>query len=131
MKADFVLDYNVIAVERAQHVYLMARIQAEAAPDAADRHPLNLSVVLDRSGSMQGNKLAYVKQAAQFLVRVLLGRPKHSDDARQVWLPVIHRPQKHIAHGADAKPAAALIPHQVLDQLFTVHGWVLSSSVHP
>jgi Ca-activated chloride channel family protein len=71
MKADFVLDYNVIAVERAQHVYLMARIQAEAAPDTADRHPLNLSVVLDRSGSMQGDKLAYVKQAAQFLVQRL------------------------------------------------------------
>lgn len=71
MKADFVLDYNVIAVERAQQVYLMARIQAEAAPDSDDRHPLNLSVVLDRSGSMQGDKLAYVKQAAQFLVQRL------------------------------------------------------------
>ncbi|MBN1562409.1 MAG: VWA domain-containing protein [Anaerolineae bacterium] len=71
MKADFVLDYNVIAVERAQHVYLMARIQAEAAPATTDRHPLNLSVVLDRSGSMQGDKLAYVKQAAQFLVQRL------------------------------------------------------------
>jgi Ca-activated chloride channel family protein len=71
MKADFVLDYNVIAVERAQHVYLMARIQAETAPKTADRHPLNLSLVLDRSGSMQGDKLAYVKQAAQFLVQRL------------------------------------------------------------
>ncbi len=71
MRADFVLDYNLIAIERARHVYLMARIQAEAAPECADRHPLNLSVVLDRSGSMQGDKLAYVKQAAQFLVQRL------------------------------------------------------------
>jgi Ca-activated chloride channel family protein len=71
MKADFVLDYNVMAVERAQHVYLLARIQAEAPPDSQDRHPLNLSVVLDRSGSMQGDKLDYVKQAAQFLVQRL------------------------------------------------------------
>ena len=71
MQADFVLDYNVIAVERPQHVYLLARIQGEAAPDSATRRPLNLSVVLDRSGSMQGDKIAYVKQAAQFLVQRL------------------------------------------------------------
>ncbi|MBN1200786.1 MAG: VWA domain-containing protein [Anaerolineae bacterium] len=71
MKVDCVLDYNVIAVARAQHVYLLARIQAESAPDAAERRPLNLSVVLDRSGSMQGDKLDYVKQAAQFLVKRL------------------------------------------------------------
>jgi Ca-activated chloride channel family protein len=71
MKADFVLDYNLFAVERAEHVYLLARIQADAPPAAGDRHPLNLSLVLDRSGSMQGAKLEYVQQAAQFLVQRL------------------------------------------------------------
>jgi Ca-activated chloride channel family protein len=70
MKADFVLDYNLFAVERAEQVYLLARIQADA-PPAGDRHPLNLSLVLDRSGSMQGVKLEYVQQAAQFLVQRL------------------------------------------------------------
>jgi hypothetical protein len=30
MKADFVLDYNLFAVERAEQVYLLARIQADA-----------------------------------------------------------------------------------------------------
>jgi Ca-activated chloride channel family protein len=71
MKADFVLDYNLFAVERAEHVYLLARIQADAPPDTGDRHPLNLSLVLDRSGSMQGDKLGYIQQAAQFLVQRL------------------------------------------------------------
>ena len=71
MKADFVLDYNLFAVERAEQVYLLARIQADAPPAAGDRHPLNLSLVLDRSGSMQGAKLEYVQQAAQFLVQRL------------------------------------------------------------
>lgn len=70
MQADFVLDYNVIAVERPQHLYLLARIQAEAPPEGS-RRPLNLGVVLDRSGSMQGDKLAYVQQAARFLVQRL------------------------------------------------------------
>jgi Ca-activated chloride channel family protein len=78
MRADFVLDYSVIAVERAQHVYLLARIQAETAPQSADRRPLNLSVVLDRSGSMQGDKLAYVKQAAQILVQRLAAKDRFS-----------------------------------------------------
>lgn len=71
VKADFVLDYDLIAVAHAQHLYLMARIQAEAAPEPAERRPLNLGVVLDRSGSMAGDKLDYVKQAAQYLVQRL------------------------------------------------------------
>ncbi|MBN2305997.1 MAG: VWA domain-containing protein [Anaerolineae bacterium] len=71
MKANFVLDYNVIAVERAQHLYLLARIEAEPAPESERRIPLNLSVVLDRSGSMGGDKLDYVKQAAAFLIQHL------------------------------------------------------------
>ncbi|MBI5959145.1 MAG: VWA domain-containing protein, partial [Chloroflexi bacterium] len=78
MKADFALDYTVIAVERAQHVYLLARILAEAAPQSAARRPLNLSVVLDRSGSMQGNKLSYIKQAAQYLVQRLAAQDRFS-----------------------------------------------------
>jgi Ca-activated chloride channel family protein len=71
MKADFVLDYDLIAVEHAEQVYLLARIQADPPPDTGDRHPLNLSLVLDRSGSMQGAKLEYIQQAAQFLVQRL------------------------------------------------------------
>ncbi len=71
MQADFVLDYSVIAVQRPQRVYLLARIQAEPPANAAARRPLNLSLVLDRSGSMGGSKLSYVQQAAQFLVQRL------------------------------------------------------------
>jgi Ca-activated chloride channel family protein len=71
VKADFVLDYDVIAMAREQHVYVLARIQGEPAPHSEDRLPLNLSLVLDRSGSMAGDKLEYVKQAAQYLAQRL------------------------------------------------------------
>ncbi len=71
MEADYVLDYDVHSVARAQHLYLLARIKAHPARKSGERSPLNLSVVLDRSGSMQGDKLAYAKQAAQFLVQHL------------------------------------------------------------
>jgi len=71
MQADYVLDYDVVSSAREQRLYLLARIQAGSAPNAHQRLPLNLSVVLDRSGSMSGDKLENVKKAAQFLVQHL------------------------------------------------------------
>jgi Ca-activated chloride channel family protein len=71
MKADFVLDYDILMAARAQNLYVLARIEAEPAPESDKRAPLNLSLVLDRSGSMGGDKIAYVKKAAQYLVQRL------------------------------------------------------------
>lgn len=71
MQADYVLDYDMISVEKEQRLFLMFRVRAKLAPDNLKRPPLNLSVVLDRSGSMAGDKLAYVKKATQFLLRHL------------------------------------------------------------
>ncbi|MBL8160678.1 MAG: FHA domain-containing protein [Anaerolineae bacterium] len=71
MKADFALDYDVLTVEQPHKLYLMARLTSGPAPDHLRRRPLNLSLVIDRSGSMAGEKIAYVRQAAQFLVHNL------------------------------------------------------------
>ncbi|NDJ85617.1 MAG: VWA domain-containing protein [Chloroflexi bacterium] len=71
MQADYVLDYDVLSVEQEHRVYLLARIRAKQTATPSQRLPLNLSVVLDRSGSMAGDKLDYVKKAAQFLVQHL------------------------------------------------------------
>jgi len=71
MRADFSLDYDVLTVERPQKLYLMARFEAGDGPDDALRRPLNLSLVIDRSGSMAGDKIDYTRQAAQFLVQHL------------------------------------------------------------
>jgi Ca-activated chloride channel homolog len=71
MRADFSLDYDVVTLKRAQRLYLMARFESGPAAEDRERRPLNLSLVIDRSGSMGGNKIDYTRQAAQFLVQHL------------------------------------------------------------
>lgn len=57
-----------------QEFYLYFELTGAKAPaDEKKRVPLNISLVLDRSGSMQGDKIAFVKKAAQFVIDNLAG----------------------------------------------------------
>lgn len=71
MQADFVLDYDQLQPGQAKTLHLMARFVTGPAPADRERRPLNLSLVIDRSGSMAGAKLDYTRQAAQMLVQNL------------------------------------------------------------
>jgi Ca-activated chloride channel family protein len=71
MQADFLLDYDVITEERDHKLYMMARLEAGPAPETTKRRPLNLSLVIDKSGSMAGSKIDYTRQAAGLLVQNL------------------------------------------------------------
>ena len=61
------LEYQLVAQARAQELKLLVRLQA---PDvqAVTRKPLNLGVVIDRSGSMSGEKMEHTKRAIQTLI---------------------------------------------------------------
>ena len=71
MRADFVLDHAELHVNQPQKVNLMARFVSGPAPADQERRPLNISLVIDRSGSMAGDKIDYTRQASQFLVQNL------------------------------------------------------------
>jgi Ca-activated chloride channel family protein len=71
IRANFALDYDLVSTGHAQRLYLMAYLATDADPAARPRRPLNISLVIDRSGSMAGSKIDYTRQAAQLLVQNL------------------------------------------------------------
>ncbi|HSG06771.1 MAG TPA: VWA domain-containing protein, partial [Longimicrobiales bacterium] len=69
MKTTVLLDHEPVA-DGGWMVHALLRLEGEV-PANRDRVPLNLSLVLDRSGSMQGEKLHAARQAAAMLTRRL------------------------------------------------------------
>ncbi len=67
LKLDAGISHGYLASGSQQDVYAAIDISAKKI-EGATRPPLNLAVVIDRSGSMRGTKLDYAKRAAMRLV---------------------------------------------------------------
>jgi len=71
MRANYSLSHSVIAIETQTTLDLILNFNAEDRVQTSNRRPLNLSLVIDRSGSMAGQPLRYAIKAAQKLVESL------------------------------------------------------------
>jgi len=66
----FVAGENQVWLKDAvqKNFYLYFEIEGQKFEPTGDRIPLNISLVVDRSGSMNGDKLNYVKKAVDFVI---------------------------------------------------------------
>ncbi|BAU66951.1 von Willebrand factor, type A [Stanieria sp. NIES-3757] len=71
MKVNYSFSQTVVAVNQPTIVDLILNFQGVETNQSNSRRPLNLSLVLDRSGSMGGDPLRYAISAAQQLVEYL------------------------------------------------------------
>lgn len=71
IQVNYSLSHSLIATNTATSVDLILNFNGEKAEKSSPRQPLNLSLVIDRSGSMVGQPLQYAIKAAQQLVKSL------------------------------------------------------------
>jgi len=72
MKTDCLLDYSMVAVEQEKTVNLLIKLQAPREKKDQSQPPLNICLVLDKSGSMSGPKLTKTKEAAKLIINRLM-----------------------------------------------------------
>lgn len=88
--------------------YLYFEIEANKVEQSADRIPLNISLVVDRSGSMSGDKLNYVKKAVDFVIDNL---------SKEDYLSVVQYDDRIDVVAASAKVTDKKALHQKVKQI--------------
>ncbi|MBI4963217.1 MAG: VWA domain-containing protein [Desulfomonile tiedjei] len=87
-------DRSVLSANESQKVVAKVTLNALKLPAASDRTPVNLCIVLDRSGSMAGDKIVKAREAAVEAVRRLGPKDVFSlviyDHTIQTLIPARH-----------------------------------------
>src|SRR4051794_22028671 len=108
MKLNATLDFDLVAVEQEDTVHVLLELTAPTLPQAHERPPATLQVVLDRSGSMGDGRLFAALQA----IDSLIGRLRSDDRLglvafdNSVLVPI---PAGPIGDGAQARHALTTV----------------------
>ncbi len=93
MKPSVALDQSIILTQHDEIVNMLLELTAPPAPDI-DRAPLDIALVVDRSGSMGGRPMAAVRRAVSELTRVAGLTDRIAvvafDDEVETVLPLAH-----------------------------------------
>ncbi len=93
MQPSVTLDQSIILTQHDEIVNMLLELTAPPAPDI-DRAPLDIALVVDRSGSMRGGPMAAVRRAVSELVRVAGPADRIAvvafDDDIETVLPLAH-----------------------------------------
>jgi len=98
MKADVKLSTKFLSTQNAHQVGLLVGVEGET---PLRRAPINLALVLDRSGSMAGPKLAAAKEAAARFVRFLSEEDRLAIVAFDDEVATVYGPAPARAEAAD------------------------------
>ena len=71
VECDLTLDRTVLPAGQSQKTVIKVNLDVPAIPIEVERPPVNLTLVLDRSGSMSGQKIEKAKEAAITALRRL------------------------------------------------------------
>lgn len=105
MKPSIALDQSIILTQHDEIVNMLLELTAPPAP-VVDRAPLDIALVVDRSGSMGGGPMAAVRRAVAELIRVAGPTDRIAviafDDDIETVLPLAHHNinvvSRHIAN---------------------------------
>ena len=108
MSLEFRADRSLIRAHGESTRYLLARIEAPASPQRSGRLPVSIAFVLDRSGSMDGEKIRLAREAILAAIRGLRDHDRFSvvvyDDA---WTSSCRRPRRPPRPGVRPRPLCA------------------------